>query len=70
MPENCSLEDVEHIRRFVDIPVVCAGRLDPRTAADSIAAGKLDGAGVARPFLADPEWVIKLAEDREDSAFE
>lgn len=66
MPENCNLEDVEHIRRFVDIPVVCAGRLDPRTAADSIAAGKLDGAGFARPFLADPEWVTKLAEDREE----
>ena len=65
MPENCNLADVEHIKKFVDIPVVCAGRLDPRTAADSIAAGRLDGAGFARPFLADPEWVTKLTEDRE-----
>ena len=24
MPENCNLEDVAHIRKFVDIPVVCA----------------------------------------------
>lgn len=30
MPENCNLEDVAHIRKFVDIPVVCAGRMDPR----------------------------------------
>ena len=66
MPENCNLADVEHIREFVDIPVVCAGRLDPRTAADSIAEGKLDGAGFARQFLADPEWVTKLMEGRED----
>ena len=65
MPENCNLADVEHIRKFVDIPVVCAGRLDPRTAADSIAAGRLDGAGFARQFLADPAWVTKLVDGRE-----
>ena len=66
MPENCNLADVEHIKKFVDIPVVCAGRLDPRTAADSIAAGRLDGAGFARQFLADPAWVAKLAAGREE----
>ena len=66
MPENCNLADVEHIKRFVDIPVVCAGRLDPRTAADSIAAGRLDGAGFARQFLADQQWVTKLMEGREE----
>ena len=66
MPENCNLADVEHIRQFVDIPVVCAGRMDPRVAADSIAAGKLDGAGFARNFLADVQWVTKLKDGRED----
>ncbi len=65
MPENCNLADVEHIKKFVDIPVVCAGRLDPRTAAESIEAGRLDGAGFARQFLADPAWVTKLMEGRE-----
>lgn len=66
MPENCNLADTEHIRKFVNIPVVCAGRMDPLTAAKSIAEGKIDGAGFARPFLADPEWVTKLMEDREE----
>ena len=66
MPENCNLADVEHIKKFVDIPVICAGRLDPRTAAASIAAGKLDGAGFARPFLADQQWIVKLEEGREE----
>lgn len=66
MPENCNLADVEHIKQFVDIPVVCAGRLDPRTAADAIAAGKLDGAGFARQFLADQRWVTKLLEGKEE----
>ena len=66
MPENCNLEYVEHIRKFVDIPVVCAGRMDPVTAAKSIERGGIDGAGFARQFLADPEWVNKLLEGRED----
>ena len=65
MPENCNLADVEHIKKFVDIPVICAGRLDPRTAAASIESGNLDGAGFARPFLADQEWVTKLMDGRE-----
>ena len=66
MPENCNLEDVMNLKKFVDIPVVCAGRLDPRVAADAVANGGLDGAGFARPFLADTEWVTKLMNDKED----
>ncbi|MBQ9037684.1 MAG: FAD-dependent oxidoreductase [Erysipelotrichaceae bacterium] len=66
MPENCNLEYVEHIRKFVDIPVVCAGRMDPRVAAESIREGKIDGAGFARQFLADPEWVTKMMNGREE----
>lgn len=64
MGRNCNLKDVEHIKKFVDIPVVCAGNMDADVAAKSIAAGKLDGMGVARQFLVDPEWVTKLMEDR------
>ena len=66
MPENCNLRDVEHIKKFVSIPVVCAGRMDPKVAADSIAQGNLDGAGFARPFLADREWVTKIMNDQEE----
>ena len=55
MPENCNLSDIEHLKKFTDKPLVCAGRMDPEVAADSIAAGKLDGAGFARNFLSDQE---------------
>ena len=65
MPENCNLSDVENLRKYVDIPVVCAGRLDPKVAARSVAEGKIDGAGFARQFLADPKWVTKLMQGRE-----
>ena len=64
MPENCNLADTEHIRKFVDIPVVAAGRLDPYTAAEAIKEGRLDGAGFARQFLADQEWVTKMMNDQ------
>jgi 2-enoate reductase len=66
MPENCNLDDVEHIRKFVDIPVVCAGKLDPETAAEAVAENKIDGAGFARRFLADQAWVTKLMNDQEE----
>ena len=64
MPQNCNLDDVAHIKKFVDIPVVCAGRMEPEVGAQAIAEGKIDGMGVARQFLTDPEWVTKLIEDR------
>ena len=64
MPQNCNLEDVAHIKNFVDIPVVCAGRMEPDVGAEAVAAGKIDGVGVARQFLVDPEWITKIIEDR------
>ncbi len=64
MPQNCNLEDVAHIKKFVDIPVVCAGRMEPDVGAQAIAEGRIDAMGVARQFLADSEWVTKLIENR------
>lgn len=64
MPQNCNLDDVAHIKKFVDIPVVCAGRMEPDVAAKAIEEGQIDGMGVARQFLTDPEWITKLIDDR------
>lgn len=64
MPQNCNLDDVAHIKQFVDIPVVCAGRMEPETGAKAIAEGRIDAMGVARQFLVDPQWITKLLEDR------
>ena len=64
MPQNCNLEDVAHIKKFVDIPVICAGRMEPEVGAWAVTEGKIDAMGVARQFLADGAWVTKLMEDR------
>ncbi len=64
MPINCNLKDVEHIKEFTKMPVVCAGRMEPDAAANAIKNGKIDAMGVARQFLADPHWVTKLKEER------
>lgn len=66
MPQNCNLEEVKHIKKFVDIPVVCAGRMTPEVAAEAIKNGEIDGMGVARQFLTDPKWVTKLMEGKTD----
>lgn len=65
MPENCNLEYVEKLKPYVNIPLVCAGRMDLETGAKSIESGKLDAVGFARNFLADPEWLTKVINDDE-----
>ena len=66
MPDNCNLEYVEHIKKFTNCPVVCAGRMDPVKAAEEIAAGRLDAVAIARQNLVDHEWIHKILSGRED----
>ena len=46
MPENCNLESVKHIKKFVSIPVVCAGKMTMDEGAKAVEAGEIDGGGV------------------------
>ena len=64
MPQNCNYREAEAVKENVKIPVVVAGRNEPDYAAQKITDGKIDAVGVARQFLADPEWVTKLMEER------
>ncbi|HPX70365.1 MAG TPA: FAD-dependent oxidoreductase [Bacillota bacterium] len=66
MPKNCNLDDVAHIRKFCDIPVVCAGKMEPDVGAKAITDGRIDAVAIARQFLVDPKWVTKLMEGREE----
>ena len=64
MPQNCNYKEAEQVKKAVDIPVVVAGRNEPDFAAEKIAEGKVDAMGVARQFLADPEWITKLMDGK------
>ena len=65
MPDNCNIAEVEHIKNFTNVPVVCAGRMQPDFAAQEIEAGRLDAVAIARQNLVDPEWIDKILEGRE-----
>ena len=54
MPNNCNLAEVEHIKNYCNIPVVCAGKMEPEVAAAEIEAGRLDAVAIARQNLVDP----------------
>lgn len=66
MPENCNLKEVEEIKKYVTVPVVAAGRMDPFVAADAIKENKIDAVGFARPFLADYAYIRKLKDGRQE----
>jgi len=51
----------------VQIPVVTSNRINlPQVAEEVLARGDADLVSMARPFLADPEWVLKATTDRAD----
>ena len=51
----------ERLKKKVDVPILVAGRMDdPQLASDALEAGKCDLIGLARPLLADPDYVNKI----------
>ncbi|MEV6911191.1 NADPH-dependent 2,4-dienoyl-CoA reductase [Amycolatopsis sp. NPDC051071] len=51
----------------VGIPVVTSNRINmPEVAEEALAGGDADLVSMARPFLADPEWIRKAETGRED----
>jgi 2-enoate reductase len=67
MPTACNLPEVAYIKNFVSIPVVCAGKMnDPDIALHAVESGMVDGVGIARALLSDPEWCDKVRDNRLD----
>ncbi|MEU4343958.1 NADPH-dependent 2,4-dienoyl-CoA reductase [Nocardia sp. NPDC023852] len=55
------------LKAHVSIPVCASNRINmPETAEEILARGDADLISLARPLLADPEWVNKAAESRVD----
>lgn len=67
MPKGCNLAESVEIKKHVHIPVVCAGRMEnPGLALKAIQEKQIDGIGLARQLLADPEWPNKLMKEQEE----
>ncbi len=55
------------VRESLAIPVITSNRINtPEVAEEVLARGDADMVSMARPFLADPQFVIKSAENRAD----
>ncbi|WP_411096244.1 FAD-dependent oxidoreductase [Streptomyces sp. 020-2-3H-GM] len=58
----------EKVRGAVSVPLVTSNRINtPEVAEEVLASGRADMVSMARPFLADPEFVAKAAADRADA---
>lgn len=65
VPRAGFLEVTAKIKKEVSIPVIAANRINDPAVAESILESKAaDLVSMARPFLADPEFVKKAAKDR------
>lgn len=52
-----NMENIEKIKRSVDVPILASGRItEPRLAEQLIAEGRCDMVGINRAGIADPEW--------------
>jgi 2,4-dienoyl-CoA reductase (NADPH2) len=55
------------LKPHVNIPVVTSNRINmPQVAEEALSSGDADLVSMARPFLADPEWIRKAESGRED----
>jgi 2,4-dienoyl-CoA reductase (NADPH2) len=55
------------LKPHVGIPVVTSNRITmPQVAEEALSSGDADLVSMARPFLADPEWIRKAETGRED----
>ncbi|MFJ8980647.1 FAD-dependent oxidoreductase [Streptomyces sp. NPDC102282] len=58
----------EKVRGAVSVPLVTSNRINtPELAEEILASGRADMVSMARPFLADPDFVAKAAEGRADA---
>lgn len=66
-PEAHLLPMAARIRENASVPIIVAGRIrTPEVARRALMAGQTDLIGLGRPFLADPDWVLKVqAQDEE-----
>ncbi len=67
VPRAAFVEYTAKIKALVNIPVCASNRINmPETAEEILTRGDADLISMARPLLADPDWVRKAEQTRED----
>jgi len=67
VPRGAWREATARLKAEVDVPVCASNRINtPELAEEIVASGDADLVSMARPLLADPEFVAKAAEGRAD----
>ncbi|MGH3716829.1 MAG: NADPH-dependent 2,4-dienoyl-CoA reductase [Micromonosporaceae bacterium] len=67
VPRGAFVELTGKLKRHLSIPIMASNRINmPPDAEAILARGDADLVSMARPFLADPEWVAKAARGRTD----
>ncbi|NUS42404.1 MAG: NADPH-dependent 2,4-dienoyl-CoA reductase [Mycobacteriaceae bacterium] len=67
VPRAAFVRYTAEVKKHVSIPVVAANRINtPEVAEDILERGDADLIALARPLLADPDWVNKAAADKAD----
>ena len=67
VPRGAFVDVTAQVKREVSVPVIASNRINtPELAEDIIASGKADMVSMARPLLADADFVNKAAQNRAD----
>lgn len=67
LPHGFNIENIYNIKKQIKIPVVGVGRINTGEMANQVIEdGKFDLVAIGRAQLADPEWVTKVREGREE----
>lgn len=68
VPRAAFVDVTAEVRKHVSIPVAASNRINtPEVAEQILAEDKADAVAMARPFLADPDFVTKAASGRADA---
>ncbi|MCQ3827829.1 NADPH-dependent 2,4-dienoyl-CoA reductase [Microbulbifer elongatus] len=67
VPRAAFADITAKVKQYLKVPVITSNRINmPQVGEDVLAAGKADMISMARPFLADAEFVNKAAQNRAD----
>ena len=65
--EGCFLKFCDEVRRYTKLPVCGVGGLSiPEYVEKQISSGRIDLAAMSRQLIADPQWVNKVKEHKEN----